>query len=127
MSGTRLPLPVRLRERSRRVTAMDADDDRGDADGMSGRRALRKTGIAVAGGLVTTAGVVMLVTPGPGIVVTLAGLGILGREFPAARRRFDRLRRLLPAAKPKEPARNDLVAPADHRADVTPKRSDLPS
>ena len=40
------------------------------------------------------AGIVMLVTPGPGVIVTLAGLAILGREFPFARRRLARLRRI---------------------------------
>lgn len=53
----------------------------------------RKVAVAVAGGTVTAAGVVMLVTPGPGIVGVLAGLGILSTEFPAARRTLDKLRR----------------------------------
>ena len=53
----------------------------------------RKVGVAVAGSVVTAAGVVMLVTPGPGIIAVLAGLGILGTEFPAARRTLNRLRR----------------------------------
>jgi hypothetical protein len=55
--------------------------------------AVRKAAIAGAGGVVTAAGLVMLVTPGPGILVTLAGLGILSREFPAAAAHLDRLRR----------------------------------
>jgi hypothetical protein len=55
-------------------------------------RLLRKTGTGILGGAVTTAGIVMLVTPGPGIIVTLAGLGILGREFPLAQRGLDRIR-----------------------------------
>jgi uncharacterized protein (TIGR02611 family) len=54
---------------------------------------VRKVAVAVAGGTVTTAGVVMLVTPGPGIIGVLAGLGILSTEFPAARRTLDKLRR----------------------------------
>ncbi len=53
----------------------------------------RKIAVGVAGSVVTTAGVVMLVTPGPGILAILGGLGILGSEFPAARRTLDRLRR----------------------------------
>jgi len=59
-------------------------------------RIIRKAGIGALGGLVIAAGLVMLVTPGPGILVTLAGLGILGREFPAARRQLRRLRELAP-------------------------------
>lgn len=54
---------------------------------------VRKTAIAVAGTAVTAAGVVMLVTPGPGIVGILAGLGILSSEFPAARRTLNKLLR----------------------------------
>ncbi len=53
----------------------------------------RKVAVGVTGGTVTAAGVVMLVTPGPGIVAILAGLGILSSEFPAARRTLNRLRR----------------------------------
>jgi hypothetical protein len=53
----------------------------------------RKIAVGVAGGVVTTAGIVMLVTPGPGILAILGGLGILGSEFPAARRTLDLVRR----------------------------------
>lgn len=53
----------------------------------------RKIAVGTAGGVVTAAGLVMLVTPGPGILVTLSGLGILSSEFPAARRALDRIRR----------------------------------
>ncbi len=53
----------------------------------------RKVAVAVVGSTVTAGGVVMLVTPGPGIVGVLAGLSILGSEFPAARRTLNRLRR----------------------------------
>ncbi|MEA2002887.1 MAG: PGPGW domain-containing protein [Actinomycetota bacterium] len=52
----------------------------------------RKIAVGVAGSVVTTAGVVMLVTPGPGILAILGGLGILGSEFPTARRALQRLR-----------------------------------
>jgi hypothetical protein len=55
---------------------------------------VRKIAVGAAGSTVTAAGVVMLITPGPGILVTLAGLGILSSEFPAARRTLDRLRHL---------------------------------
>lgn len=37
--------------------------------------------IGVIGGLTTLIGVVMLVAPGPGILVLLTGLGILATEF----------------------------------------------
>ncbi len=53
---------------------------------------VRKVAVAVAGSTVTAAGVVMLVTPGPGILAILGGLGILSSEFPIAKRALNRLR-----------------------------------
>ncbi|TYB43065.1 PGPGW domain-containing protein [Actinomadura chibensis] len=49
-------------------------------------RLLRKVAVAVAGSALIVAGVAMLVLPGPGVVAILAGLGLLGTEFPTARR-----------------------------------------
>lgn len=51
--------------------------------------ALRKLATGAIGGTVTAAGIVMLVTPGPGVIVTFAGMTILAREFPAVRNRLD--------------------------------------
>lgn len=67
---------------------MTAPDHREQDPQTSGL--LRKTGVAVAGGAVTAAGVVMLVTPGPGLVAIAVGLGILGTEFKRPRRWLDR-------------------------------------
>ncbi|MFI0372363.1 PGPGW domain-containing protein [Actinomadura sp. 1N219] len=47
---------------------------------------MRKVAVGVAGTAMILAGVVMLVLPGPGVVAILAGLGLLGTEFPTARR-----------------------------------------
>ena len=58
----------------------------------------RKVVKAIVGSLITLLGVVMLVTPGPGIVAILVGLSILGTEFPFARRILNRLRRRSPGA-----------------------------
>jgi uncharacterized protein (TIGR02611 family) len=49
----------------------------------------KRAGIFVVGWAVTIAGIVMLVLPGPGIVVIIAGLSILGIEFAWARRLRD--------------------------------------
>jgi hypothetical protein len=46
--------------------------------------------VAVAGGVTVAVGVVLLPLPGPGTLVILAGLSILGREFPRARRAADK-------------------------------------
>lgn len=54
--------------------------------------ALRRLATGAIGGTVTAAGIVMLVTPGPGVIVAFAGMTILAREFPAVRNRLDRWR-----------------------------------
>ncbi|TMQ98975.1 hypothetical protein ETD83_18685 [Actinomadura soli] len=54
-------------------------------------RVIRKVAVAVAGTAMILAGVAMLVLPGPGVVAILAGLGLLGTEFPTARRISGRL------------------------------------
>ncbi|WP_242909598.1 PGPGW domain-containing protein [Actinomadura terrae] len=61
-------------------------------------RLLRKVAVAVGGLGLIVLGVVMLVLPGPGVVAILAGLGLLGTEFPAARRVNDRVRGYLRTA-----------------------------
>jgi uncharacterized protein (TIGR02611 family) len=47
----------------------------------------------VAGFTLLAAGVVMLVTPGPGWVAILLGLGLLAAEFVWARRLMERIKR----------------------------------
>lgn len=53
----------------------------------------RRVVIGLVGGSVVLLGVIMLVTPGPAIVVIPAGLGILSLEFAFARRWLKKLRR----------------------------------
>ena len=55
------------------------------------RNRLYRIGFAVLGFLVLTAGVVMLVTPGPGIPVLILGLAMLALEFAWAERWLDRI------------------------------------
>jgi len=52
----------------------------------------RRVAIAVVGGSVLLVGVVMLVAPGPAIVVIPTGLAILGMEFAWARHWLRKLR-----------------------------------
>jgi len=47
----------------------------------------------VAGFTLLLAGIVMIVTPGPGWLVILLGLGLLAAEFVWARRLMDRIKR----------------------------------
>lgn len=49
-------------------------------------RLVRQAAVVVAGFGLIIAGAILLVLPGPGIVLILLGLGILGREFRWARR-----------------------------------------
>jgi uncharacterized protein (TIGR02611 family) len=54
--------------------------------GRSGKR----IAVTVAGFAVLIAGVIMLITPGPGVVAILAGLAILASEWAWAERALDR-------------------------------------
>lgn len=56
------------------------------------RRATRVVGTTVVGGVLVGLGLVMLVTPGPGLVAIAAGLAVLAREFAWARRLLERIR-----------------------------------
>jgi len=44
----------------------------------------------MAGGSTVAVGVLLIPLPGPGTLIVLAGLSILGREFPMARRAADK-------------------------------------
>lgn len=53
-----------------------------------GRNA-KRVGVTIAGFLLILAGIVMLITPGPGWAAIFAGLGVLGTEYVWARRALD--------------------------------------
>ncbi|MEU8342450.1 Putative transmembrane protein (PGPGW) [Actinomadura meyerae] len=55
-------------------------------------RSARRGAILVGGGLVLLTGVALLVLPGPGLLLVLAGLLILAREFPAVDRYVEPVR-----------------------------------
>lgn len=55
-------------------------------------RAARKVAISTLGSVVLALGVAMLVLPGPGLLVVIAGLGILSTEYHWPRRLRQRLR-----------------------------------
>jgi tellurite resistance protein TerC len=58
-------------------------------------RLARRLAVAVVGTFVLAVGVAMIVLPGPASLVIPAGLAILGKEFPWARRLLERLRAAL--------------------------------
>ncbi|MGN6597851.1 MAG: PGPGW domain-containing protein [Actinomycetes bacterium] len=62
----------------------------GEARARTPSSPLRRAAVAVAGTLVVALGVVLLPLPGPGMVVIVAGLGILATEFVWAERLLKR-------------------------------------
>src|SRR5690348_5973542 len=62
-------------------------------------RLIRKIAITVLGGFVLVGGVVMMVTPGPGLVAIVAGLAILASEWEWAERWLAHARRRLDQAR----------------------------
>ena len=54
---------------------------------------VRRVFLVVAGFTLLLAGVVMLVSPGPGMLAIFLGLGLLAAEFVWARRLMERIRR----------------------------------
>jgi tellurite resistance protein TerC len=61
--------------------------------GLNTVEQVRRVFRVVAGFTLLIAGVVMLITPGPGWLVIFLGLGLLAAEFVWARRLMDRIRR----------------------------------
>jgi hypothetical protein len=55
-------------------------------------RQLKRVVATVGGGLLVVLGVAMLVLPGPGLLVVLAGLVVLSTEYPAVGRYVDPVR-----------------------------------
>lgn len=73
---------------------VDASSDmavgKGSPKGNVAVRTARKVAVGVVGGTVTATGIVLIPLPGPGTLITLGGLAILGTEFPAAKRLMNR-------------------------------------
>jgi hypothetical protein len=59
---------------------------------MAAGKQVRRATIAVVGSVVLLVGVALLVLPGPGLLLVLAGLLILATEFPALERHIDPVR-----------------------------------
>jgi uncharacterized protein (TIGR02611 family) len=62
---------------------------------------LWRSTIGIIGGAITVAGVVLLFAPGPGLLVLLAGLGILATEFAWAATALVRTKNIAAAASEK--------------------------
>ncbi len=59
---------------------------------MAAGKQVKRATIAVGGAVVLLVGVALLVLPGPGLLLVLAGLVILASEFPALERHVDPVR-----------------------------------
>lgn len=59
-------------------------------------RVSRVVVVSLIGGLLITAGIVMLITPGPGLLAIAAGLAVLAREFAWAHRVLEWVRSKMP-------------------------------
>lgn len=59
---------------------------------MRAHRLARRTAIAVVGGLLVVVGAVLMVLPGPGLIVVLMGVVVLSQEFAWARRVYEPVR-----------------------------------
>jgi uncharacterized protein (TIGR02611 family) len=75
-------------------------------------RVLRRVAIGVIGGTVLIAGIIMMVTPGPGIGGILAGLAILALEFAWARTWLQKARAKAEALARRGRRRDDPPPPA---------------
>ncbi|MDQ1484351.1 MAG: hypothetical protein QOJ62_44 [Actinomycetota bacterium] len=60
------------------------------------QRLVRRAGITASGAALVAIGLMLLVLPGPGLLVLFAGLGVLSTEYPAVRRLLDRVKERVP-------------------------------
>lgn len=76
-----------------RAAAETAGTSRGPAARLGWTaKSSRRLGIQVAGWSLLVAGTALLVLPGPGLPVLVAGLALLGKDQPWARRLLERLK-----------------------------------
>jgi len=70
---------------------------REETEAEAKRHLLFRVGRVIVGAFVTVAGLILLVLPGPGLVVVAVGLAILAQDVPFARRLLDRVRARIPS------------------------------
>jgi uncharacterized protein (TIGR02611 family) len=56
------------------------------------RRSGKRIAVTIVGGVLLLAGLVMMITPGPGVLVILAGLAVLASEYVWAQRALEKAR-----------------------------------
>jgi uncharacterized protein (TIGR02611 family) len=92
------------------------------------RRSTLLLGVGLVGGTVTAAGVVMLVTPGPGVLVIIAGLAILATQFAWAERALEKMKSRARSARDKAAVRrfDRRAAAAASGPDTPPDLASVP-
>ncbi len=85
-------------------------------------RRVRRLTIAVVGFTVLALGIVLIVLPGPAVLVIPAGLAILSIEFAWAKRLLDRVRQKLGRKRSKE-SPDSPIATGAHRPRVATEES----
>ncbi|CAN5287879.1 hypothetical protein BH23ACT9_BH23ACT9_31190 [soil metagenome] len=88
----------------------------GERVGLAARRVV----VTVIGSVIIIAGVIMMVTPGPGLVAVAAGLAVLAREYDWAKRALVQVRQRSRAAS--ERARGRVRSSHDGRRDASTGR-----
>lgn len=79
-------------------------------------RVSRVVVVSLIGGVLIIAGIVMLVTPGPGLLAIAAGLAVLAREFAWAHRVLEWVRSKMPWGDRRRSYRFDDWHPAEAEA-----------
>ena len=74
------------------------------------RRNGKRIGVSIAGGALVLAGLVMLVLPGPGVLMIIAGLAILATEYVWAQRAMNYAKRKASRAKDKITGKRKALA-----------------
>lgn len=77
-------------------------------------RSVRRIAVTIVGVLLLVAGVIMIITPGPGWLTIIAGLALLGTEYTWARRTLE-------AAKRRAMRTRDRVSKRQRRSPGTPE------
>ena len=81
----------------------------------------KRIGVTVAGLVLLAAGLAMMVLPGPGVLVIVAGLAVLATEYVWAQRMLNYAKEKAEQAKNKVLRRNGQVVPAKDDPEVGPQ------
>lgn len=84
----------------------------------------KRAAVMVVGLVLLAGGLVMLVTPGPGLALIVAGLAVLATEFVWAEKMLDKAKAQAAAASNKVPGSGRIKAAANRLRRTSPKEAD---